>query len=334
VLRFPPERNAQCAAVYLTRALVDLDAVAANIRAISRLVDGAGLMAVVKANGYGHGSVMVARAAVEAGATWLGVYGLDEGIVLRRNGLDGRVLVFGPWAPERAAEVVHWNLTPTVTTRVAAEALQHAASSVPIPIHIKVDTGLERAGVSFDEAGDFAQGISKFSALRIEGVFTHFVASELRDKRLTRVQLRRFRSTVDDLRQRGIDPPILHAANSGAVLDMPESYFSLVRPGIATYGVYPSDDIPHALLLRPALSLVSTLTRVHEVPEGSGVGYGPEHICRRRSRIGLAPIGYGAIPRTLSRDSADQGTANADRGKGFHGSDHARCHRRTRRAGR
>lgn len=285
---------------YLTRAEVDLDTIEANVRALRSQAHPAGLMAIVKANGYGHGAVMTAHAARQAGADWLGVYAPVEGAVLRDAGIGGPILVLGPFTAREARVMVDRDLTPTVTSLESAGLLQDAAGASQLRVHIKLDTGLQRAGVEWEDAVPFAAALRKFPALVIEGLLTHFASADEADKGAALQQLERFHTAATLLAEHGFSIPVLHTANTGGLLDLPETRLTLARAGIGLYGYYPSDAVSRSVPLRPALRLLSTVTRVHDVPAGTGVGYGFEHRCSRLSRIALAPIGYGdGLPRSL-----------------------------------
>ncbi|MDQ2741405.1 MAG: alanine racemase [Chloroflexota bacterium] len=285
---------------HLTRAVVDLDAIAANVRALSDLARPAELMAVIKANAYGHGAAAIAPIALASGATWLGVYAPVEGVALRQAGIEASILVFGPFSREEAGMMVRAGLTPTVASVETAKWLQEAAGKQRVPFHVKLDTGLERAGVAARDAVPFLRQLATLPNLELEGVFTHFASADEPDRTTTASQLDTFRRAIEAIRQASFDPPIIHASNTAGLLDYPEARFSMVRAGIGLYGYYPSNSASRTVPLHPALSLLSTITRVHEVPAGTGVGYGYEHRCAHDSRIALAPIGYGdGLPRSL-----------------------------------
>jgi alanine racemase len=281
------------AQVPLTAALIDLTAIAANVRALKRQAGAALFQAVVKANAYGHGAAPVARAAIAAGADWLGVYGPAEGEALRAEGVSAPILVFGPFTRDQAVRMVALDLTPTVSSLEGAALLQRASTGQTVAVHVKLDTGLNRSGVAPPDAVAFARALADYPQLRVEGIYTHFASAEERDKTLTVEQLRELMATDQALRAAGIQVRLRHAANSAATLDVPEAHLDMVRCGIATYGYYPSEGVSRNVPLKPALSLISSLTRVHTVRAGCGVGYGYEHRCGKDSIIGLVPIGYG-----------------------------------------
>lgn len=262
-------------------------------------------MAVVKADGYGHGAVAVAGAALAHGATRLAVYTPEEGVTLRAHGITAPILVFGPFTAGESRLYWRHGLTPTVTSLEAARTLQMHAGDSTLEFQLKLDTGLSRAGVDPGEAVAFLRWVAReCTSLRIAGVYTHFASADELDKSTTRVQLRRFGAALDAIRAAGFAVELAHASNSAALLDVPDARFSLVRAGIATYGYYPSPHAGRAVQLTPVLQLLSEVTRVHSIPPGTGVGYGHEFRATRPTTIALVPIGYGdGLPRTLGNGS-------------------------------
>lgn len=256
-------------------------------------------MIVVKANAYGHGAMQVAKTSLANGATWLGVYTVEEGVTLRHAGIEAPILVFGPLERLEAEEVFRLQLTATVSGFRSAELLQTVSQGRRIPVHLKIDTGLARAGMSPEEGLVLLKALHRFPTLQVQGLYTHFASADERNKDLTFRQLRRFREAAERFSEEGFEFQIRHAANSAAMLDVPETHLDMVRVGIAAYGYHPGDasrDLP----LRPAMSLLSTVSRVHSIPAGSGVGYGHEFRCSRPTTIALVPIGYGdGLPRYL-----------------------------------
>jgi len=283
---------------------VDLDAVRANARALARVAAPAQLLAVVKADAYGHGAVPVARAALDAGATWLGVALVEEGVALRDAGLDAPVLVLSEPAPEAADAVVAARLTPVVYTEVGIEALAKAvaaaAPGTPLPVHLKVDTGMHRVGCAPHEVGALVDSISTRPELTLEGLCTHFAVADEPDRAETTDQLAQFRALVDDLDRRGVRPPLVHAANSAALLAVPDARFDLVRVGIALYGVPPAAVLAARVDLAPVLSLRARVTHVKELPAGARVSYGLRYALPRPGRVVTVPVGYAdGVPRNL-----------------------------------
>ena len=277
----------------LTWAEVDLDALAANIGSYRRHVGkGVEIIAVVKANGYGHGAVMVSRAALAVGAARLGVHRLEEGIELRQAGINCPILIMGYTPVANAPLVVAHNLTATVTTREFIEALD-ARAETPIPVHIKVDSGMGRFGLLPGEAADFTAGLSDLRSIKIEGIFTHFATADALDQSYMRRQLATFKGVLAELESRGLKIPMRHACNSGAAMILPEAHFEAVRPGLSLYGMVPSSEWSPPFALQPVLSLKSRVVRLRTLAAGSGIGYGRTYVVKEPTRVALLPVGYG-----------------------------------------
>jgi alanine racemase len=280
---------------------VDLTAIRHNAAVLTP--EGVGLMAVVKADAYGHGDVAVARAALEAGASWLGVALVEEGLGLRAAGIDAPILVLSEFPPGSDAEALAAGLTPSL---YSPEALGRLAAAAPpgTAVHVKVDTGMHRVGVYPPEAAPAFVDEVVGSGLRLEGLWTHFARSE-EDEATTRDQLSLFRRVVDDMKAAGHVPDLLHAANSGATILHPESHLDLVRPGIALYGVPPGPGVGAALGLRPAMSWHSAVSFVRRLPAGEAISYGHRSRLERDANVATVPVGYAdGYPRALS-SSAD-----------------------------
>lgn len=276
-------------------AEIDLGAIERNVAAVKRqLRDGAEVMAVVKANAYGHGAVRAARAALAGGARWLAVNLADEGVELRRAGITARILVLGYVPPWEADKIVFYGLTPTVNTHQLALALASAAKqrSLPLPVHVKVDTGLSRFGLPPEEVVPFVQCLATVPQLQFEGLWTHFASADERDKTFAHAQLALYHNTLARLAEAGLAPRLRHAANSAAALDLPEAHLDCVRLGISLYGLYPSAEVSRAVPLAPAMTLKSRVARLRLLPAGSTVGYGRTFTAGRPTLVALVPGGY------------------------------------------
>ncbi len=276
-------------------AEVDLSALAGNVRYLKSLLqDGVRLLAVVKADAYGHGAIPVSRAALGAGADWLGVATVEEGLELRRAGVVARILVLAEPPPGAARAVVEGGLTPTVYTPGGVSALGKAAAEagVRLPVHLKVDTGMRRVGVPSEAAGEAARFVLKEPHLELEGVFTHFAVADDPFHPFLKVQVERFRRAVEEVRSVGADPPLVHAANSAATLARPDLHFDMVRPGLALYGVSPAPGLPGSEGLRPVLSLKARVVLSKRVEAGEGVSYGLRYLLKRPARLVTVPLGY------------------------------------------
>jgi alanine racemase len=285
-------------------AEIDLDAIEANVRELCRLIGpGVELIAVVKANGYGHGAVAIAAAALGAGAKRLAVAGVDEGVELRRAGLAAPILIMGYTPVWQAGRVVEHRLTPTVDCMELGVALSAASVQIGIhqPIQLKVDSGMSRFGLGPEEVAPLAAALGHLPRLSLEGIFTHFARADEADKEPTRRQLAVFRQVLDGLESRGIEAPLRHAANTAATLDLPEARLSAVRCGIGLLGLYPSAQSARLAALRPALTVKARLARVKRLPAGSAIGYGGTHILDHAADVALVPIGYAdGLPRSMS----------------------------------
>jgi alanine racemase len=285
---------------------VDLDAVRDNAAALAALAAPASLLAVVKADGYGHGAAPVARAALDAGATWLGVALVEEGIALRNEGIDAPILVLSE--PPRAAAdaVVAHDLTPTVYTPTGVEALAKAVAAsgdragAPLAVHLKIDTGMHRVGCAADDVSDLVDAISGSPELELGGVCTHLAVADEPDNPYTAAQLDRFDEILATLDAHGTRPGLVHAANSAGLLVHPRARYDLVRAGIALYGVPPAPDLASRVPLRPALSLRARVSHVKQLPAGSRLSYGLRYEIAEPSHIATVPIGYAdGVPRNL-----------------------------------
>ncbi|MFZ5633196.1 MAG: alanine racemase [Bacillota bacterium] len=279
-------------------AEIDLGAVSHNIREIRRVTDPrAEVMAVVKANAYGHGAVEVSRAALANGATRLAVARSAEGIELRRAGIGAPILVLGYTPPGLIREVVEYSLEQTVYGVEYALMVnkQAAGMGVKVPVHIKIDTGMGRLGVMAGSGSSVAE-VKKIAALpHLEpaGIFTHFAAADSADKSFTARQWESFTGIIADLSREGLEFPLKHCANSAAILDLPESCLNLVRAGIILYGLYPSMEVSRQKVdLRPVMFFKTRVAQVKEVPAGFSVSYGCTYITEKATVIATLPVGY------------------------------------------
>lgn len=293
---------------HLTWAEVDLDAIAHNARRLKeRAGEGTELMAVVKANAYGHGAVPVARTALENGASRLAVNRTLEGVELRQAGITAPILILGYSLPNEAEAIVRWDLTPTVTTVEGALALSAMSDrqGKVTPIHVKVDTGMGRFGLLPDEVAPFVRRMADLPGLKLEGLFTHFAVADLADKTYTRRQFDLYKWVVKQLEEAGFTIPLKHVANSAANLDLPEMHLDIVRCGIALYGLRPSDEVEPTIPLKPAMTLKSRVARVRTLPSGSSISYGCTYTTTRPTPVALVPVGYGdGYHRILSNKGA------------------------------
>lgn len=283
-------------------ARVDLSAIRHNVGVIREQVAPAAVWAVVKADGYGHGAVPVARAVMSGGAEGLCVALAQEGVELRDAGIDAPILLLSEQPTSQLDSVVANRLVPTVysigAVRAVADAARRAGMS-GYPVQVKVDTGMHRVGVSPDGAATLVAAVEASApALRLAGVFTHLAVTDELENPFTAEQIARFDAVVGSLGNR---PPVVHAANSGGALGHPATRYDLVRPGITIYGIEPGPSLRgHCAGLRPALSLVSRVSFVKRVRAGERISYGLTHTFSRDTTVATVPIGYAdGVPRRL-----------------------------------
>lgn len=301
-------------------AEVDLAAIAHNVRALRAITQKAArLLAVVKADGYGHGAVAVARTALHNGADCLAVARLNEALILRQAGIQSPILIFGYTPPEAAPEVIDGDLTITLSDIGAAEKLAASAQKhqATIKAHIKVDTGMGRFGLLTPEhsptqastqatapnrVAEDIQTITRLPGLTIEGLYTHFATADSQDKTAMLNQLQAFSDLNAQLQRQGVNIPLKHAANSAALLDGPATHLDLVRPGIALYGLYPSSEVDHTrIALQPAMTLKTRVIHVKAVPAGFHVSYGHTYTTPAPTTIATVAAGYAdGLSRRLS----------------------------------
>lgn len=285
-------------------AEVDVAAVRANAATLAAVARPAELCAVVKADAYGHGAVPVARAALEGGATWLAVAIVEEGEELRAAGIGAPVLLLSEPPPDCFPAVVAADLRPAVYTpegiEAAAKAVVDAGRPSPLPVHLKVDTGMHRVGAAPADVPALAAAVVARPELALEAVWTHLAVAEAAGDPFTAAQLDRLDAVLAGLGAAGIRPPLVHAANSAGTLLHPRARRHLARCGLALYGVLPGAGLaaPGAGDLRPALSLRARVSLVKEVPAGDGISYGLHRRFDRPTVVATVPIGYhDGVPR-------------------------------------
>ena len=281
------------------RAEVDLDAIGHNVGVLRRAADPAGVWAVVKANGYGHGAVPVARAAIAAGAEGLCVALVEEGVVLREAGIDAPVLVLTEQPPDTIDDLVAHHLIATVYSERYADELA-ARAIEPVPVHVKVDTGMQRVGADPAHAVGLVEHVRSLAPrLRLDGLFTHLACADEPERAANADQLDRLDRVLAELGQAA--PTVVHAANSAGALALPRARRSFVRCGIAVYGISPGPGVDHLTAeLRPAMRLVARVAHVKRVVAGSHVSYGWRHRFDTDTTVATVPIGYAdGVPRRL-----------------------------------
>ncbi len=281
---------------------IDLDAIRHNVTGIVAAVYPATVCAVVKADGYGHGDVPVAHAALDAGAHSLAVALVEEGVRLREAGVEAPILLLSEPPPGDVPDVIEWGLTPTAYTRGFVAALTEARprSETPVGVHLKVDTGMHRVGADAGLVVELADVIGSASTLRLAGLWTHFAVAE-EDPDFTKAQIERFVEAVDDLTRAGHEPVIRHAANTAGALGRSDARFEMVRVGLGMYGMRPAPHIAPGLDLRPAMRVVSRVSLARRHPEGTRPSYGRRRPLRAAATVATVPVGYAdGIARRLS----------------------------------
>ena len=302
--------TAAVASLRPTTAHIDLGALRHNLAQVRRLADAREVIAIVKADAYGHGAVPVARALAAEGVTRFGVALVEEGRALREAGIRGEVLVLGGVVEDQAAEIVELGLTATIFHAGHADALNEAARRAgrAAPVHVKIDTGMGRLGFSPDAAPDAVVALARLAFLRLEGLMTHFADADLADPAYAREQVARFDAVAEAVRCAGVRIPIRHAANSAAVMATSSwrsaiggPLYDAVRPGLMLYGARPGPAVGAGVDLRPVLSLTTRILVLKRVPPGTPISYGRTFVTRRESLIAVLPIGYAdGYPRALS----------------------------------
>lgn len=286
---------------------IDLEALHHNVRQFKQhLGDQTQLMAVVKADAYGHGAVMMAQAALKAGASWLGVATVPEGIELRTAGIQAPILVMGAVnSPEEVRAIARWQLQPTLVTPkqalVFSETLARLESARSLEVHLKLDTGMSRLGFPAAEAAEFVRFVRPLPHLTIGGLYSHFATADSPDPATMIQQHQRFQAAVDQLKTHNLLPPRLHLANTAATLVDPALHYDMVRVGLGLYGLYPAPHLQSVLNLKPVMQVKARITLLKDLPAGTGVSYGHSYVAERPLKMAVVGIGYAdGVPRILS----------------------------------
>lgn len=286
-------------------AQINLDAIYDNLYNTRKIInEGTKLMAIVKADGYGHGAVIIAKV-VDDIVDAYGVSNVDEAIELRKKATKKPILILGYTSKKENELLVRYNITQAVFDYESACDLSQMAQSMGkvTPVHIKLDTGMTRIGFKDnDESIETIKKISKLPGVEITGIFTHFARADEKDKTSVNKQIRRYTEFVDKLEKEGIHIPTKHVANSASIIDIPSVNFNMVRSGISTYGLYPSEDVDKdRLKLKPAMEIKSCISFIKEVGAGVGISYGSTFVTERPTKVATIPVGYAdGYPRNLS----------------------------------
>jgi alanine racemase len=274
---------------------IRLDQIVHNVQAIKKWIgQNVRLLAVVKANGYGHGAVAASWACLKGGADILGVGSPQEGIELREGGIQSDVFVLGGCFEDQTDLIAQYDLIQCVQNRKIVHSLENAGKkhNKKIRIHIKVDTGMGRLGIYPEDVPELWNAISKCPHIRVEGIFSHLATSERMDKTYAQGQIRRFQELQDQFSQKSIHVPLWHICNSGGTIHFPEAHYDMVRCGLMMYGVYPSREMMHPLKLSPVMSWKSRIVTIKTIPKGGSVSYGRNWIAEKEEKIGVIPLGY------------------------------------------
>jgi alanine racemase len=286
------------------RAWVEIDQakLAHNVQQLrSLLAPETALMAVVKADAYGHGSIEVAKIVLAAGANWLAVATVPEGIELRSAGIQAPILLLGAANSfEQVQLIEQWGLQPSIVSIDQAQIFQEHLQQ-PIPVHIKIDTGMSRLGIPWSKAAGYCQAIRQFSKLQIASIYSHLATADEPDPTVLELQQQRFTTVIAELKSLFGQLPMLHLANSAGLLVGQRLHYGLVRPGLALYGLCPAPHLAHKIDLRPVMSVKARITQIKTITPGTGVSYSHRFIAQRHTTIAVVGIGYAdGVPRRLS----------------------------------
>ena len=292
----------------LSYALIDISNLKYNFLNIRKKINDVRIMAIVKADAYGHGVMEVVKAlnSLHEKPEYYGVAILEEAIELRRNNITQPILIFNPVIENDSDLFSKNDLISSVFNEKHLSILKKAnqIKGRKIKVHVKVDTGMHRLGIDYRDAFDFIKKLSRDKNFIIDGIYTHFANSDERNKSYAFIQLNRFNDVLEKLKAEGIHYGLAHAANSSAILDIPESYFDMVRPGILLFGYYPSEDSSKSILLEPVMSLISYIESIKLIDKNESISYGRQYYTKRKTNIASVPIGYAdGYTRALSNRS-------------------------------
>jgi alanine racemase len=292
----------------LSYALIDISNLKYNFLNIRKKINDVRIMAIVKADAYGHGVIEIVKAlnSLPEKPEYFGVAILEEAIELRRNNVNQPILIFNPVIENDSDLFSKYDLISSVFNDKHLAILKKAnqIKGRKIKVHVKVDTGMHRLGIDYREAVDFIKKLSRDKNFIIDGIYTHFANSDEKDKTYAYLQFNRFNEVLAELKAQGINYGLAHAANSGAILDIPESYFDMVRPGILLYGYYPSEETSESIPLEPVMSLISYIESIKQIDKNESISYGRKYFTKRKTNVISVPIGYAdGYNRGLSNKS-------------------------------
>ncbi len=278
---------------YATWVEVDLDAIRTNVKNVLAIKNSR-VMAVVKADGYGHGAIPVAKAALQAGASWLGVARFEEAMELRLAGIQAPILLLGYLPPQKIALTIQYNISMTVWRNDQIQTVAKVANNLQSParLHLKIDSGMSRIGAQPEEVFPLCESIASHPNLLLEGVFTHFARADEPDPQPTLLQLEVFQQSIKTIERFRTENTLIHTSNSAAAISPNFPAFDMVRLGIAMYGLHPSSAAPLPENFKPALTWKTVLSHVKTLPAGRGISYGHIYTTTKQERIGTLPVGY------------------------------------------
>ncbi len=289
-----------------TLAVIHLDRLIRNLERLTTMASPSGIMPIIKADAYGHGLIPVARALTSNGVTGLGVSFLEEGVALRRAGIEGRILVMGGIVNAQIDHFLEFDLEMTASSEFKAQAISEAAERLGVraKVHAKIDTGMSRIGVNWEQADLFFLTLSELPSLDVVGIYSHLATAEATEGEgydFAREQIRRFRQSIDFAKQHGLEPPMIHIVNTVGLLHHPDARFSLIRPGLALYGLPMKTNQPlEKIGAEPVLELISEVVFLKGVRKGTPISYGMTWRAQRDTWIATIPLGYGdGYPRAM-----------------------------------
>ena len=290
--------------MYPTKAIIDLKNLKNNFLNIRKQVKKAKVLAVVKADSYGHGVKGVVEALNTLGEKkpdFFGVAAYDEGVEVRKLKVSQPILVFAPINQDVLPDVIKYDLSATITSAEQVKILETLAPRKKVKVHFKIDSGMGRLGLEYEEAAEIIKKVSGFKNVIIEGVYSHFASSDEKDKSFTHLQLERFLKVLGELKEMNINYGIAHIANSAAIMEVPESYLDMVRVGISLYGYYPSHEMPETVKIKPVMSIVSSVASVKRIKKGDSVSYNRRFYAPKDTTVVSISGGYAdGINRNLT----------------------------------
>jgi alanine racemase len=278
-----------------TVAEININALEHNIKTIRELTgDSRKIMAVVKADAYGHGVEYTSKVLLAAGADMLAVAFVDEAIALKKKGILADVLVLGYTPVSACREIIRYKITPVAYQEefIAALSTEAQKVGVTVPVHVKVDTGMSRLGIPWQQAARIIETYSKYNNIEIEGICSHFSTADEKDKTYTNLQHSRFQQVISELEMAGLKIPYKHISNSAATMELSAAHYNIVRTGIMMYGLYPSEDVDHSIKLAPVMTLKTKIVHLKTIHKGDAVSYGNRFVATKDTKVATIPIGY------------------------------------------